>query len=31
MATKRDWFNAAAYVVRDHMVDHWMKTARQLL
>ena len=28
MATKRDWFNASAYVVRDHMVDHWMKTAR---
>ena len=28
MATKRDWFNAAAYVVRDHMVDHWMKTTR---
>jgi starch phosphorylase len=28
LATQRDWFNAAAYVVRDHMVDHWMKTTR---
>jgi glycogen phosphorylase len=27
-ATDRDWFNAAAYVVRDHMVDHWMSTTR---
>jgi glycogen phosphorylase len=27
-ANKRDWFNAAAYVVRDHMVDHWMSTTR---
>jgi glycogen phosphorylase len=27
-ATVRDWFNATAYVVRDHMVDHWMKTSR---
>ena len=27
-ATGRDWFNAAAYVVRDHMVDHWMKTTQ---
>lgn len=27
-ATGRDWFNAAAYVVRDHMVDHWMSTTR---
>lgn len=27
-ATTRDWFNAAAYVVRDHMVDHWMKTTQ---
>lgn len=28
IATVRDWFNATAYVVRDHMVDHWMKTSR---
>ena len=28
MATARDWFNATAYVVRDHMVDHWMKTTQ---
>jgi len=28
IATSRDWFNATAYVVRDHMVDHWMKTSR---
>jgi starch phosphorylase len=28
MATRRDWFNAAAYVVRDHMVDNWVKTTR---
>ncbi len=28
-ATSRDWFNATAYVVRDHMVDKWMKTAQQ--
>jgi starch phosphorylase len=27
-ATKRDWFNATSYVVRDHMVDHWMKTTK---
>lgn len=27
-ATTRDWFNATAYVVRDHMVDHWMKTTQ---
>lgn len=27
-ATDRDWFNATAYVVRDHMVDNWMKTSR---
>ena len=27
-ATPRDWFNATAYVVRDHMVDHWMKTTQ---
>jgi len=27
-ATARDWFNATAYVVRDHMVDHWMSTAQ---
>ena len=27
-ATQRDWFNAASYVVRDHMVDHWMKTTQ---
>ena len=28
MATQRDWFNATAYVVRDHMVDQWMKTTQ---
>ena len=28
MATTRDWFNAAAYMVRDHMVDNWMMTSR---
>jgi glycogen phosphorylase len=28
IATVRDWFNATAYVVRDHTVDHWMKTSR---
>ena len=27
-ATERDWFNAAAYVIRDHMIDHWMSTTR---
>lgn len=27
-ATTRDWFNATAYVVRDHMVDHWMTTTQ---
>lgn len=27
MATNRDWFNATAYVVRDHMVDRWMTTS----
>jgi glycogen phosphorylase len=27
-ATTRDWFNATAYVVRDHMVDQWMTTTQ---
>ena len=27
-ATGRDWFNATAYVVRDHMVDKWITTSR---
>ena len=27
-ATTRDWFNAASYAVRDHMVDHWMRTTQ---
>ena len=27
-ATARDWFNATAYVIRDHMVDHWMTTTQ---
>ena len=27
-ATTRDWFNATAYVIRDHMVDHWMTTTQ---
>ena len=27
-ATTRDWFNATAYVIRDHMVDHWMATTQ---
>ena len=28
-ATTRDWFNAVAYVVRDRMMDHWMKTTQK--
>ena len=28
MATSRDWFNATAYVLRDHMVDQWMRTTQ---
>lgn len=27
-ATDRDWFNTAAYVVRDQMIDRWMQTMR---
>ena len=27
-ATSRDWFNATAYVLRDHMVDQWMRTTQ---
>ncbi len=27
-ATDRDWFNAAAYVVRDQMIERWMQTMR---
>ncbi len=27
-ATERDWFNTAAYVVRDQMIDRWMQTMR---
>jgi glycogen phosphorylase len=26
-ATPRDWYNAAAYTVRDHVVERWVKTA----
>jgi glycogen phosphorylase len=25
-ATPRDWFHAAAFAVRDHLVERWMKT-----
>jgi glycogen phosphorylase len=28
VATGRDWLNATAYMVRDHMVDSWIKTSR---
>ncbi|HEU0186456.1 MAG TPA: glycogen/starch/alpha-glucan phosphorylase, partial [Gallionellaceae bacterium] len=27
-ATVRDWFNTAAYVVRDQMIERWMQTMR---
>lgn len=27
-ATKRDWFNVAAYVIRDRMMERWMETMR---
>lgn len=27
-ATERDWFFSAAYMVRDHLIDRWMKTMR---
>lgn len=27
VATPRDWYNAAAYTVRDHVVERWVKTA----
>ncbi len=27
-ATTRDWFNVAAYVVRDRLVERWMETMR---
>src|SRR5512138_100742 len=27
-ATVRDWFNSAAYVVRDQMIERWMQTMR---
>ena len=27
-ATTRDWFNVAAYVIRDRMMDRWMETMR---
>lgn len=26
-ATERDWYNVAAYTVRDHVVERWVKTA----
>ena len=26
-ATPRDWYHAAAYTVRDHVVERWVKTA----
>ena len=26
-ATPRDWYDAAAYTVRDHVVERWVKTA----
>ncbi len=28
LATSRDWFLAAAYAVRDRLIDQWMKTMR---
>ncbi len=27
-ATARDWFNSAAYAVRDRLIERWMETAR---
>ena len=27
-ATDRDWFNSAAYVVRDRLIERWMETMR---
>ena len=26
-ATPRDWYHAAAYTVRDHVVERWIKTS----
>ena len=26
-ATPRDWYEAASYTVRDHVVERWVKTA----
>ena len=26
-ATPRDWYDTAAYTVRDHVVERWVKTA----
>ena len=28
-ATTRDWFQATAYVVRDHLVERWMETMQR--
>ena len=28
VATVNDWYQALAYTVRDHMLHHWMQTAR---
>ncbi|HQN65717.1 MAG TPA: glycogen/starch/alpha-glucan phosphorylase [Methylophilus sp.] len=27
VSTPRDWYNAAAYTVRDHVVERWVKTS----
>jgi glucan phosphorylase len=27
-ATTRDWFNTAAYTVRERLIEHWMETMR---
>ena len=26
-ATPRDWYDAASYTIRDHLVERWVKTA----
>ena len=30
-ATPRDWLHAAAFAVRDHMVERWMETTTRYL
>jgi starch phosphorylase len=31
LATRNDWYLAAAYTARDHLLDRWIRTAQSLL